>query len=51
MCGRFTLTWEEWRQVLEALGIEDEGRNSKGWRLSTRHSRAHLPVLFRLAAR
>ena len=25
MCGRFTLTWEEWRQVLEALGIEDEG--------------------------
>jgi putative SOS response-associated peptidase YedK len=25
MCGRFTLTWEEWQQVLEALGIEDEG--------------------------
>ena len=25
MCGRFTLTWEEWRRVLEALGIEDEG--------------------------
>jgi putative SOS response-associated peptidase YedK len=25
MCGRFTLTWNEWRQVAGALGIEDEG--------------------------
>src|SRR5271167_2426811 len=25
MCGRFTLTWEEWQQVLEALDIEDDG--------------------------
>jgi hypothetical protein len=24
MCGRFTLTWEEWRQVTDALGILDE---------------------------
>ncbi len=24
MCGRFTLTWEEWRQVAGALGIDDE---------------------------
>src|SRR6266478_6135590 len=24
MCGRFTLTWEEWRQVAGALGVEDE---------------------------
>jgi putative SOS response-associated peptidase YedK len=24
MCGRFTLTWEEWRQISDALGIEDE---------------------------
>src|ERR1700730_9467181 len=24
MCGRFTLTWEEWRQVVGALGVEDE---------------------------
>jgi putative SOS response-associated peptidase YedK len=22
MCGRFTLTWEEWRQISDALGIE-----------------------------
>jgi putative SOS response-associated peptidase YedK len=26
MCGRFTLTWEEWRQVLDSLGVEDDGR-------------------------
>ncbi len=25
MCGRFTLTWNEWRQLAGALGIEDEG--------------------------
>jgi putative SOS response-associated peptidase YedK len=25
MCGRFTLTWEEWRQISDALGIEDDG--------------------------
>ena len=24
MCGRFTLTWEEWRQVANALGVQDE---------------------------
>src|SRR6266851_1392518 len=24
MCGRFSLTWEEWRQVAGALGVEDE---------------------------
>ena len=24
MCGRFTLTWEEWRQISDALAIEDE---------------------------
>jgi putative SOS response-associated peptidase YedK len=24
MCGRFTLTWEESRQISDALGIEDE---------------------------
>jgi len=24
MCGRFTLTWEEWRQVADALGVQDE---------------------------
>ncbi len=32
MCGRFTLTWEEWRQVLEALGIEDEGHTFADYR-------------------
>jgi putative SOS response-associated peptidase YedK len=25
MCGRFTLTWDEWRRVAGALGIDDEG--------------------------
>jgi putative SOS response-associated peptidase YedK len=24
MCGRFTLTWEEWRQISDALSIEGE---------------------------
>jgi putative SOS response-associated peptidase YedK len=24
MCGRFTLTWEEWRRVAEALRIDDD---------------------------
>jgi len=24
MCGRFTLTWDEWRRVAGALGLEDE---------------------------
>ena len=25
MCGRFTLTWDEWHRVIDALGIDDEG--------------------------
>jgi hypothetical protein len=24
MCGRFTLTWEEWRRVTVALRIDDD---------------------------
>ncbi len=24
MCGRFNLTWDAWRRVAEALGINDE---------------------------
>ena len=24
MCGRFTLTWDEWRRVAEALRIDDD---------------------------
>lgn len=24
MCGRFTLTWEEWQQISDALSIDDE---------------------------
>src|SRR3984893_6670491 len=33
MCGRFTLTWEDWRQILEALGIEgDEGHTFADYR-------------------
>ena len=23
MCGRFTLTWDEWRRLAEALRIDD----------------------------
>ena len=25
MCGRFTLTWDDWRQVVDALGVQDAG--------------------------
>jgi len=32
MCGRFTLTWEEWRQVVDALGIEDDGHAFSDYR-------------------
>ena len=32
MCGRFTLTWEEWRQILESLGIEDESHTFADYR-------------------
>ena len=32
MCGRFTLTWNEWRQVASALGIEDEGDAAASYR-------------------
>ena len=32
MCGRFTLTWNEWRQVAGALGIEDEGDAAVSYR-------------------
>jgi putative SOS response-associated peptidase YedK len=32
MCGRFTLTWNEWRQVAGALGIEDEGDAAASYR-------------------
>jgi putative SOS response-associated peptidase YedK len=32
MCGRFTLTWNEWRQVAGALGIEDEGGAAASYR-------------------
>ncbi len=32
MCGRFTLTWNEWRRVVDALGIEEEGTASASYR-------------------
>ena len=32
MCGRFTLTWNEWRQVAGALGSEDEGDAAASYR-------------------
>jgi putative SOS response-associated peptidase YedK len=32
MCGRFTLTWDEWRRVVDALGIDDEGEAAASYR-------------------
>jgi len=32
MCGRFTLTWEEWRRVTEALRIEDDSDVAASYR-------------------
>src|SRR5216684_2289373 len=32
MCERFTLTWEEWRQVAAALGVENEGEAAASYR-------------------
>ena len=32
MCGRFTLTWDEWRRVAGALGIEDESDAAASYR-------------------
>src|SRR5258708_39181405 len=32
MCGRFTLTWEEWRRVAEPLRIDDDGDVAASYR-------------------
>jgi putative SOS response-associated peptidase YedK len=32
MCGRFTLKWDEWRRVADALGIDDEGDAAASYR-------------------
>jgi putative SOS response-associated peptidase YedK len=32
MCGRFTLTWDEWRRVIDALGVDDEGTAAASYR-------------------
>ena len=32
MCGRFTLTWEEWRRVAEALRIDDDSDVAANYR-------------------
>jgi len=32
MCGRFTLTWDEWRRIADVLGIDDEGDATTGYR-------------------
>src|SRR5229473_524625 len=32
MCGRFTLTWDEWRRVAEALRIEDDSDLAASYR-------------------
>jgi putative SOS response-associated peptidase YedK len=32
MCGRFTLTWDEWRRVADGLGIDDEGDVAASYR-------------------
>ena len=32
MCGRFTLSWDEWRRLADALGIDDEGDAATSYR-------------------
>ena len=32
MCGRFTLTWEEWREISEALCIQETGDAAASYR-------------------
>jgi len=32
MCGRFTLTWDEWRRVAGALGLNDESEAAASYR-------------------
>jgi putative SOS response-associated peptidase YedK len=32
MCGRFTLTWDEWRRVAEALRIDDDSDVAASYR-------------------
>ena len=32
MCGRFTLTWQEWRQIIDSLGVEDDGHTFADYR-------------------
>jgi putative SOS response-associated peptidase YedK len=32
MCGRFTLTWHEWRSVVDGLGVEDEDEAAASYR-------------------
>jgi putative SOS response-associated peptidase YedK len=32
MCGRFTLTWEDWRRVAETLRIDDDSDVAASYR-------------------
>jgi putative SOS response-associated peptidase YedK len=32
MCGRFTLTWDHWRRVADALGIDDQSDLAASYR-------------------
>ena len=32
MCGRFTLTWDEWRRVVDELGVDDHGAAAASYR-------------------
>ncbi len=32
MCGRFTLTWDHWRRVADALGVKDDGGTATSYR-------------------
>ncbi len=32
MCGRFTLTWDQWRRIADALGVEDDGEAAASYR-------------------
>jgi putative SOS response-associated peptidase YedK len=32
MCGRFTLTWDEWRHVAAAIGVPDHDEHAAVYR-------------------
>jgi putative SOS response-associated peptidase YedK len=46
VCGRFTLTWEEWRRVAETLRIDDESDVAADYwpRFNIAPTDQHLPT-------